>query len=201
MAEDYFPEATVDQMKLMQMGTNLWAGDERLLVTFERKAVKDDVASKAEGTLKFKEVDYISIMSPGDRDQRLIVPVTPLYARRFAAKYEAWKKGKEDTAVNGMPLEQWPNLTKARYEELRYHGVRTVEQLALMTDAGMKKAHILDEERKAAQNWVKAQVDAKHVNKMQAELEKRDKDISDLNSVLQQTIEEMKALREQVQTK
>lgn len=48
--------------------------------------------------------------------------------------YEAWKKGQE-TPVDGTPLGAWPGLAPEQAERLRMMRVRSVEDVAAMTDA------------------------------------------------------------------
>lgn len=48
-------------------------------------------------------------------------------------RYEAWKAG-QDVPVDGIPLVAWSGIPKQLVEVLKGHGVRTVQELSLLTD-------------------------------------------------------------------
>jgi hypothetical protein len=114
-----------------------FAAGNNLSVAFDTKAVEDKDASRAEGTPKYKEVDYIHLLVPGDRNSHVHRPVRDQERERFAKQYEHWKKGQE-TPLEGIPLESWAGCSKSQVEELRHKHVRTVEQLAGMSESNAK---------------------------------------------------------------
>src|SRR5207344_2748742 len=99
-------------------------GDEKLAIRFFRKAARDDVASAADGVMRFKEVDMIQIMVPGDRDNIVVRPAGPGDIRRFGKQYDDWKRNETSEQLSGTPLEMWGRLSLAQIEEYRYIGVR-----------------------------------------------------------------------------
>lgn len=172
-------------------GLDSTKGDERLAVRFFKKAARDDLESEKQARMVFKEVDFVQIMVPGDRDNILIRPAGEGDKRRFAKQYEAFQRG-ESEAVVGTPLELWGKLTLPQVEELRYIGVRTIEQLAeLRDDAVMKMPGALDLKRRAAA-FIELQREEAPLRKVQAELEQRDKTIADLTARLD-ALEQSKA--------
>lgn len=62
----------------------------------------------------------------------------PQLWERIEPAYERWLKGQE-TPVDGTPLEAWPGLTKGQVEHLRLLHVRSVEELAAVTDSTLDK--------------------------------------------------------------
>jgi hypothetical protein len=60
--------------------------------------------------------------------------VTDFYEWRFPHEYEAFKRGKE-AAVVGTPLDLWPALQPSQIAELKHQGIRTIEQLATLSDS------------------------------------------------------------------
>jgi len=109
--------------------------DTKLNVTF----TSEPVFSKKEtylagGVPKYVDMDFITINIPGNRDLVVHTPVTDFYQWRFPLEYEAFKRGKE-AAVVGTPLEMWPALQPSQVAELKHQGVRTVEQLATLSDS------------------------------------------------------------------
>ena len=67
----------------------------------------------------------------------MIRPATEMDKARFAEhwrKYQA-RQGDDEEMLEGTPLRDWAGCTRAQCEELRYFNVRTVEQLAAMSDS------------------------------------------------------------------
>lgn len=88
----------------------------------------------AGGVTKYVDMDFITITVPGNRDLIIHTPVTDFYEWRFPHEYEAFKRGK-DAAVVGTPLDMWPALQPAQVAEMKHVGIRTVEQLATLSDS------------------------------------------------------------------
>lgn len=55
--------------------------------------------------------------------------------------YRAWKDGRE-MPLDGTPLAVWPGVTAEQAEALRRVGLRTVEDVATLTDSVMGKVHL-----------------------------------------------------------
>lgn len=66
----------------------------------------------------------------------------------FKAAYEAFKQG-QAIAASGTPIEEWPTLTEAKRAELKAINIHTVDQLANLDPAGMKRLGIEGPELKA----------------------------------------------------
>jgi len=159
-------------------------GDERLAVRFFRKAIRDDAASVADGVMRFKEVEMIQIMVPGDRDNVVIRGAGEGDKRRFSKQYDEWKRNETSEQLIGTPLELWGRLSLPQIEEYRYLGVRTVEQMAdLKDDVCMKLPGTLELKRKAAA-FVQLQKEEAPLRKVQSELEQRDTTIAELTARL-----------------
>ena len=148
-------------------------GDEKLAVRFFLKAARDDAKSQEEGRMVFKDVEYIQIMVPGDRDN-VVRPAGEGDKRRFARHYEAWKKDKASEQLIGTPLEMWGRLTLSQIEEFRYVGVRSVEQLAELNDSAMLRMPGAVDLKRKAQAFIQAAKDEAPMRHLQAELEKRE---------------------------
>jgi len=88
----------------------------------------------AGGVTKYVDMDFITITVPGNRDLIIHTPVTDFYEWRFPLEHEAFKRGKE-AAVVGTPLDIWPTLQPSQVEELKHQGIRTIEQLATLSDS------------------------------------------------------------------
>lgn len=55
--------------------------------------------------------------------------------------YKAWKEGRE-MPLDGTPLAVWPGVTAEQAEALRRVGLRTVEEVANLTDSIMGKVYL-----------------------------------------------------------
>lgn len=88
----------------------------------------------AGGVPKYVDMDFITITVPGNRDLEIHTPVTDFYEWRFPLEYEAFKRG-QAAAVIGTPLDMWPALQPSQVAELKHQGIRTVEQLASLSDS------------------------------------------------------------------
>ena len=131
-----------------------YAGDSSLWVQFGLEPMPDDTASAKEGRPIFKEVEHIKIMQPGNKESIILRPVTEIDKNRFRKQYENWKAGHKEL-VEGTPLEQWPAVTRAQVEELKFFNVRTVEQLADMSDAHAQKFMGVNTLRRLAREYIK----------------------------------------------
>lgn len=109
------------------------AGDELLLVRFFMDPLKNEAKSQEEGRPIFEDVEWISIKSPGSRDER-IRPARPGDVERFPKHYAAFKNRTDQQANTGTPLKEWTGITRSQAEELRFINILTVEQLAGCSD-------------------------------------------------------------------
>jgi hypothetical protein len=102
------------------------------------KFTVESVFSKREtyfaGVPKYIDMDFITITIPGNRDLIVHAPVTDFYEWRFPLEYAQFKQG-QSAVVIGTPLDLWPAMQPAQIAELKHHGIRTVEQLADLSDS------------------------------------------------------------------
>lgn len=129
--------------------------DENLLVRFFHKQVQNKLESQAQGRPVFREKEYIEIRVPGQRDVQACRPATYQDKQRFPRHYEAFQKRVEPPS-EGMPLTEWPKITRTLAEELSFLNVKTVEQLASMKDANLSRIMGGFGLREQAQKWLEA---------------------------------------------
>ncbi len=115
-------------------------GDETLYVKFENVALQDNVASQEQGRPIFRDVAFINIQAPGNKDSIIRREVRPGDAERFPVQWAAFNKD-EEQVQNGTPLEAWPAITRAMVEELRHFKIYTVDQLAGMSLSNLQNFH------------------------------------------------------------
>ena len=149
---------------------NPFAGDDRLWVRFEMVMVKNEEKSAAEGRTICDEVPHIEIRTAGDRDNILYRPMSELDKDRFRTRYEKWLKLQtEDGELEGTPLAEVPIFRRREVEELRYMNVFTLEQLAQLPDAHIKKDRSLFQYRDKAKNYLDVALRGREASRLQAE--------------------------------
>ena len=135
MAEMY--GQTVEALE--QSNGNRFAGDSALAVRFYKHPRRNEEKSKEEGRPIFEEVDYIEIVQPGNKDSIVKRPVMEMDKERFADGYRRFLERQDQDVLEGTPLEEWPAVTRSQVEELRYVNIRTVEQLAAISDSNAQQ--------------------------------------------------------------
>ena len=127
------------------------SGDASLFVRFLREPIKDQEESLKEGRPIFREVDFIEIRQPGNKHTSIKRPTRPGDKHRFPRHWAAYQEREGQETVVGMPLADWPAVTRSEVEELRFFQIHTVEQLASVTDEVAGKysgMHILKDKAK-----------------------------------------------------
>lgn len=122
-------------------------------VRFERVAVEDVQASKREGRYVARDVDYALITPPYSRDVFKIKVdqwrknlkqdvdngrMPQEWADRYMEAYKRWSNGQE-VPLHGTAIRGWGVISPAQQETLIQINVLTVEDLAAITDEGIKR--------------------------------------------------------------
>jgi len=111
-----------------------YAADSSLLVKFFKHPQLNDARTAEEGRPIYEEVDYIQIMQPGNKDSIIIRPATPMDKSRFSEHFSRYTARMDEEYVEGTLLREWPGITRAQAEELAFFNIKTVEQLANVSD-------------------------------------------------------------------
>jgi hypothetical protein len=101
-------------------------------------------------------------------------------------RYEAWKNN-QDLPETGTPLAAWNHLTQSQAEILRVNGVRSVEDVALLTDTHITRIPIpnLRSIIEAARKFI----ESKDVNRFTSEMQAKDATIAALTLRVDQLAE------------
>lgn len=179
------------------MSTNQSRMDDALLVKFFLKPKQDKRASEEQGRPIFKEVEYIDIKIPGDRSGGACRPALAKDIARFPKHYDAFKKRieGEDEAVQGTLLAEWPQATRAMVEELAFFNVKTVEQLAGMSDANSGQFMGMNGLKAKAQQWLALAKEQKGATELKMELEKRDEQIAAMQTQIEALVAAQTAVK------
>lgn len=125
--------------------------DAALHVTFYYESVYQDFESQQLGRPIYKDVEHVHIMLPGGKtdvkrkvdhygNPGLGIPPDP---ERFPRQWQAFKN-KQEQAQSGMPLEEWPPITKNLIGDFKACRIHTVEQLAALHDGNAQSGMPLD---------------------------------------------------------
>ena len=159
-------------------------GDEALLVKFEIRPKQHRGMSEKEGRPIYKDVEYISIRAPGSPDE-ICRPATQRDIDRFPRHYQAFKNrvGNEDVE-EGTLLSEWPMVTRSQVEEFAFMGIKTVEQLAGISDANGQNIMGFQGLKRKAKEWLETAAKGITAAELKAELDKRDLVIAELQAEL-----------------
>jgi hypothetical protein len=170
---------------------------ERLFIRFEKLPKQNAERSREAGRPVYEDVEYIEIAVPGDKSNIVHKPVTDEHRRKYRAQYADWKSGQED-AVSGTPLSEWTALGRSQVEELLYFKIRTVEQLASVSDGNLQHlGHGYLELRRKAADYLAAAKDNQPLLAMREELATRDNTIATMQAQLKQLGEALERARAQ----
>lgn len=170
-------EATLEMTtQAMEQINNRFAADDKLYVRFFMHPKQNPAKTKAEGRPIFEDKEYIQIMTPGNKTDVIMRPVSAEDKERFAKAYQRFKASEEEV-LEGTLLEHWPVVTRAQVEEMKYFNIRTVEQLAGMPDSNAQNFMGVLNLKRQAQDWL-AQADANFVSDLKEQLAERDRQLA-----------------------
>ena len=170
-----------------------------LYCEFYMEAVRDAPASLEAGHPKFKDLPYIMIMVPGDKASIVRRPVRtgqhPDHDNnRFHNEYVAFMQG-EKVPLEGLPLSEWPLMTKSQVLELNHFGIKTVEHLAEVTDTNAQKFLGVFALREKARTYIEASKNDAPFQQLHAEIDARNDQISELTNVVAAMKDELAELK------
>jgi hypothetical protein len=171
--------------------------DDQLNVEFSTEAVFNKLLTyRAGGVPKYVDMDFITISTPGDNKVTVHTPVTEYHQWRFPVEYANFKKGQGELLA-GTPLALWPLLTQSQIREMTNLGVRTVEQIANMSDSNAGAFSGFYGLKTKAKQFLELAGDKAAQGKLQAELDVRDtvhkNEIASMKAQLDQLMQIMMA--------
>jgi hypothetical protein len=170
-------------------------GDENLYVSFFMHPLQNKAKSLEEGRPIFVDTEYVRIMVPGDKGNIIMREVRDTDRQRFSKQYQAFKND-EAEIVEGTPLDKWNLISQAQVEELKYFGIRTVENLANVTDTNAQKFMGINLLRDKARQYIEAASAEAPIAQLQDELSQRDSVISEQAELIANMQERLSALEE-----
>jgi hypothetical protein len=165
--------------------------DRKLFVVFYRDVQKNELKSIEAGRPIFDEIDLVKIVTPGSRDSFVGIADYE-YQQRFPTHWARYKQGKSQE-ISGTPLNQLPWLGIAQIAEFNAVGCHTVEQLVGMADQVSQKFMGHHAIKQRAAQYLNLAKENAPLMKMEAELKKRDDEISQLQETVNALVARDKA--------
>lgn len=141
---------------------------EYLAVEFYYDAMLNDRKTREAGRPIYENVECVQIRSPGESDI-LRRPATEQDKKRFQDRYDLFKRNESQDALDGFPLKMWPQVNEAQRKELAHFGVRSVEQLANMSEVALQRMGPYQSLRQRAKDWLVAAKDSSVLVKLRSE--------------------------------
>lgn len=148
---------------------------------FYMKAVKNNFESAKQGRDIWDEIPYVEILIPGDKLTEVHERVNESHKARWPTSWAAFLANQE-APEEGTPLAEWPPVNRSTVEMLASVKVRTVEQLAGLSDAQIGACMPMGGRvlRDKAIAWLKQAEGMAPMSEMQQELERSRNEIETL---------------------
>lgn len=159
------------------------------IVTFELKPKLMKAASDQQGRPVYENREYIKIVQPANRNTEVFREATDDDKRKWHVRYRQFKEDQEQIG-DGVPLDQWPAIDPATLMNLRGVGLRTVQDLAGVSDVSLKNIGMgAAALRTKAQAFLDEKVNGAELSRALAE----NATLKDQMAVMNRTMEAMQA--------
>jgi len=125
-----------------------------LYAQFYMEAVQDQAASLEAGRPIFKEVEMILVGIIGDRTTTDVMESNDYQRQRFGKQYHAFRRGMSTDETTGTPLSEVPWMSKSQIEEFKFLKIRSLEDLANVSDSVCTKVSGLFALKARATAWI-----------------------------------------------
>lgn len=185
--------------------------DRMPFVRFERVPVDDPAATLAAGHYVAKDVDMVNVTPPYSKDimkykvsnwleqlktdmQNGRIPAQ--WVTHYHKQYDAWLNGQE-LPLDGIPIKGWGVISPAQQETLIKMHVLTVEQLAVITDEGIRRIGMggidlknkanawLDNLKKSGRSTIEIATLKKENHQLQMSVESLEKQVKALSALVE----------------
>lgn len=156
----------------------------RNFVEFHHRSIQSQEKTEKEQRPIFESVEFVRICPPGDKTLEVVKRVTDTMRREYALEYAAFQQGKSQAEASGTPLSAL-GFAPERVEEYAYHKVKTVEQLAAVSDGNIQGlGHGVVGERRKALDYLEVMKGNASITAMKVELAKRDEELAAIRADL-----------------
>jgi len=153
--------------------------DEKLFVKFYMGTRKNEEKSEEAGHPVFDDVPFIRIIVPGDKNTVIDTYVDEQYKRRFARLWQQFQANETQTQ-SGLPINEWPAITRSQAEELKFLNITTVEQLAELPDVYGGKIMGFNDLKRKATTYLASAKDSALAMKLDTQIKQKDDEITAL---------------------
>lgn len=143
---------------------------EYLDVRFYHEPTLNEAKTKESGRYVYEDIEWVEIRVPGEPDIRRR-PVKEADRTRFAEKYKLFKVDDTQEKADGFPLREWTLVTASQRKELEHYGIRSVEQLANVSDTALRQVGQYMALRQRAKDWLVAMKDSSVLVRLRTENE------------------------------
>lgn len=165
-------------------GTRFAEMNKGITPVFFVEDLPDDAATEKAGTLKVRSHERVRLITAGDMLSAPVHPVTKEIIERFPDQYDRWKRTRSNDHIDGTPLSAWPQANRGFVMELNALNIRSVEDLAAVSDANISRITDGRIWREKAVAWLATSKDAGAAAKYAAENERLRADVDDLKRQL-----------------
>jgi hypothetical protein len=150
---------------------------------FELRAVP--IVNKRKKEVEYEDVVWVTIFNKGDPKNIIERPMREHDKERWPKHWQAYLENKEPP-IDGIPLEDFPQITPAERLRCKNLKIRSVEDLCNLPDAQLEqlggRGHSL---QKAAREYV-AYREGVQVSDLMEQMEEKDDQIADLQKRLEE---------------
>ena len=170
------------------------------IVHFYKRLVEDPVASAAAGRPKFRELNFVKIVTPGNVDhvdrEVYLDRQKPSKSDdlRFPAEWASFQ-ARGETIQEGTPLAAVPSMSRVQVEELRHFHIVTVEQLAQADDLACQRFFGLTKLRQWARDYLEAASSGAGITRLSRHNEQLENDVQTLHRQVQELTAALAALQ------
>lgn len=136
---------------------NVTHGDDNgLIVSFYMESERQNLESEKAGRDIYKDVPYLHIRFPGDRNRETKRRAKDKDKARFPTQWAAFENQHEEVH-EGTPLEEWAPVSRSLALTWKGLNIHTVEHLAAVPDSSLQNlGHGGREMRDKAISWLKS---------------------------------------------
>lgn len=150
-------------------GVAYFGKDDQSFVRFFNHATISIVASKEAGRPIKHDVEMVSVIFPGEKEEVKVL-ANDWHRARFPKQYESFKKGQEVVAI-GTPVDMLFPARPSLVDTLKQFNIHTVEQLAGVSDGAIGNIPQGRELQRQAQSYISTASGGRQFHEMQAQIE------------------------------
>lgn len=132
-----------------------------LQVEFYDESMEHRAESAKKGRPVYKDRTLVKIVNPVDMNVVIVRAATADDKQKYRKAYQAYQNEAKSSSVDGMPLREWPAVTRSQAREAAFYNILTVEQVAdLSSDQIGELGSEWEPLRKKAQLYLKGSEDS-----------------------------------------